>query len=152
MRVTSLRTAMLLLPLAAVIASCAGNPTGVGPGALRLAEAQRRWKDAGLQVYSFKSTVSCECLPSYVGPLLVTVRQGTVTAVVDVASGTTRPLSYRVPIDSLFGLTRAELLARPALLSVTYDGKLGFPSRIVYGDRAVDGGAVVTISDVAAIP
>ena len=152
MRVTSLRTTLILLPLVAAIASCAGNPTGVGPGALRLAGAERKWKETALHTYSFKSTIDCFCRGSFRGPMLVTVRQGMVTAVVDVASGATQPLSDRAPIDSLFGLTRAELLARPALLTVTYDSKLGFPASIAYGDRAVDGGAVVTVSDVVAIP
>ncbi len=84
--------------------------------------------------------------------MLVTVRQGRVTAVSDVATGAARPLEYRQPIDSLFALVRTELLERPELLATEFDSKLGFPTLISYGDRAVDGGGVISIAEVVAIP
>ena len=152
MRPRILRIAALLLPLVTVIASCAGDPTGTGTAGLRLANAERRWNEAALASYSFKSTINCFCLDTYRGPMLVTVRQGTVTSVIDVASGAARPLDFRTPIDMLFGLVRTELSERPELLKTAFDSKLGFPTLISYGEQALDGGGVITISDVVAVP
>ena len=149
---SSLQLAAVLIALSAAAASCAGDPTGVGPKALRIANAEAKWKSVGVTSYSFTSTIGCYCLDTYTGAMMVTVTQGRVTSIVDVRTGASRPLSYRQPIDSLFALLKTELLERPELLTATFDDKLGFPNRISFGDQALDAGGVITIADVVTIP
>jgi hypothetical protein len=153
MRLTSLRRAVLRrIPLAVAFASCASDPTGLGSRVQLLAGAEEKWKAAAYSNYSFKSTIDCFCRDTYRGPMLVTVRLDRVIAVVDVATGEARPLDDRQPIDSLFAIVRTELRERPDLLTAAFDRKLGFPTLISYGDRAVDGGGVISVSEVVAIP
>lgn len=142
--------ARLLLGLS--LSSCATEPTGSLAKTLRAEGAQARWTAARLSAYSFNSTVYCNCLDEFVGTKRVTVREGRVVAVVDVRTGTPNPVTWRQPIDSLFALVRREAITFPQLLDVNFDGRLGFPRRISYGDQPVDGGGVITIDDLRADP
>lgn len=140
------------LLLCSALAACSNDPTSPFWASLTLAKARARWNGAGLSNYRFLSSVSCECLYEYSRPLRVTVRQGQVTEVVDIATGTARPLAYRQPVDSIFALIRTEIAERPERLQVTYDHSLGFPRRLTYGIRETDGGGDITIDSVQAIP
>lgn len=140
------------LRLVCALAACSSDPISPNVEALTLGAAQARWKSAGLASYRFVSHASCECLIQYAGPLLVTVRQGRVTEVVDVATGAARPVAYRQPVDSIFALIRTEIAERPEQLQVTYDHSLGFPRMLVYGNRERDGGGDITMDNVQVIP
>ncbi|MES3035215.1 MAG: DUF6174 domain-containing protein [Gemmatimonadota bacterium] len=131
---------------------CASDPTGALSQTLRVEGAQDRWRGAGLRSYSFNSTVYCFCPDEYVGTKRVTVRNGLVTAVVDVRTGASNPLSWRQPVDSLFALVRREAIRLPAFLDVSYDDRLGFPRRISYGEQAIDDGGTITIDSLRADP
>jgi Family of unknown function (DUF6174) len=142
--------AILLLGLALI--GCSNAPTSPVWASIALSKAQSQWRGAGLSSYQFRSSVSCFCGDEYRGPLRVTVRQGRVTAVVDIATGASRPLTYRQPVDSVFGLVRTEIAERPNRLQVTYDPSLGFPKTLTYGTPENDGGGYITIDSVQAIP
>ena len=94
---------------------------------VELSAAKERWQRAGLTNYSFTSSVTCFCRDEYIVPMRVTVRHGQVTDVVDIRTGASRPLPYRQPVDSIFGLVRVEIRERPERLTVSYDRTLGFP-------------------------
>ncbi len=145
-------TAIAGLLLGLSLAACATEPTGSLEHTLRIEGAEDRWRAAHLTNYSFNSTVYCFCLDEFVGTKRVTVREGRVISVVDARTGVLNPVTWRQPIDSLFALVRREALANPELLDVSFDGRLGFPRRISYGDQPVDAGGIITIDDVRPNP
>ena len=152
MRSFHCRNAVRALLLIGALVACSNDQMSPFWASLTLDKAWARWNSAGLSNYRFRSSVSCFCLDQYTRPMRVTVRQGQVTEVVDIATGTARPLAYRQPVDSIFALIRTEIAERPERLQVTYDHSLGFPRRLTYGIRETDGGGDITIDSVQAIP
>ena len=152
MRSFHCRNAVRALLLIGALVACSNDPMSPFWASLTLDKAWARWNSAGLRNYRFRSSVSCECLPEYVVPMRVTVRQGQVTEVVNAATGVSRPLTYRQPMDSIFALVRQEIRERPERLQVTYDPGLGFPRTLTYGTPENDGGGHITIDSVQAIP
>lgn len=142
----------LALLLSSSLLGCAADPTSPIWASLTLGAAKERWQKAGLTNYSFTSSVTCFCRDEYVVPMRVTVRHGQVTDVVDIRTGASRPLTYRQPVDSIFGLVRVEIRERPERLTVSYDRTLGFPRTLTYGTPENDGGGYITIDSVQAIP
>lgn len=121
-------------------------------GTVDLQEAQSRWQRANVRSYSFNSSIICFCMREYTRTAAVTVVNGVVTAVVDAATGESRPLNWRQSVDSLFAMVAVEVQQRPERLQVTYDPVLGYPTRLTYGTPENDGGGYITASDVRPRP
>ena len=151
---TLLRRAVFSLSvlLSSLLVGCATDPTSPVWASIELGAAKERWQRAGLTNYSFISSVSCFCSREYVAPMRVTVRQGQVTDVVDIGTGASRPLTYRQPVESIFGLVQVEIRERPERLEVSYDRTLGFPRTLTTGTPENDAGGRITIDSVRAIP
>ncbi len=134
------------------LGGCASDPTAPLPLTWRINEAQRRWQKANISTYGFNSSVSCFCLDEYSSRKAVFVRNGVVVDVRDAQTGIQRPLNYRQPVDSLFALLRREAFSAGGKLTVEFDGRLGYPTRISYGQQEVDGGGVITIDRLVQFP
>jgi hypothetical protein len=134
------------LPLCA--ASCAANAAGPAD-ADRLEAARARWARRGPAAYTVTIHRSCECLPEMSGPVVVTVRDGAVTARRYARTGATPAPQYAPAfpgVEGLFALVDAgvrDASTRPR--EVRYDAALGYPTRIVLGDPATDA-PVYTVS------
>ncbi|HYW50413.1 MAG TPA: DUF6174 domain-containing protein [Gemmatimonadaceae bacterium] len=129
-----------------VVSGCGTDPTAPIPLTLRIADAQRRWDRANLSHYRFYSSAGCECLPEYASRKEVFVLNDAVISVQDAATGIPRPLAYRQPIDSLFALLRREVWGE-GTVEVEFDSRLGYPRRIAFGRREVDGGGIITVEE-----
>ncbi len=127
------------------------DPTATLPQTLRIGSAQKKWQAANIQNYSFNSTVFCFCLSSG-RPTRVTVRSGVVTDVVDVQTGMVLSHGRAWTVDSLFSLARREAIELPSRLEVSFHPKLGYPRRTSYGQQELDGGGIVEIDDLRALP
>lgn len=150
---TSLLRHASYVVVVALFAACKGaDPTAPVPQLQRLSAAESAWREGRPVNYSFVGTVWCFCLDEYVGPKLVTVRNGAVTAIIDRRTGRAEPLRFRQPVDSLFALILREAIELPSRLTVTYDAKLGYPRRISYGRQELDGGGVIIIDSLRAEP
>jgi hypothetical protein len=135
-----------------VLATAAACTSATGPSERSLAASRERWRQAGLVNYRYRGSISCFCGGDFVAPVTVTVRNGTVTAVADRATGAARSLNGRTTIDSLFSLVANEIRERPNRLQVTYDAGLGYPRTLTYGTPENDGGGYITADSVVAIP
>jgi Family of unknown function (DUF6174) len=147
MRLNRLRLA-LFVPLLAGACSLSG-PTEPERA---FDSARRKWQEARLTSYSFKSALSCYCPVEYLGPHTVTVRNGQVTAIVDRRTGEQRPTSYRQPIDSLFAFIELQLRERPDLVEATYDAQYGYPRSLKWGTPANDAGGYSTVDSLVILP
>jgi hypothetical protein len=146
------RLAMIALLLSSVLSGCGrASPTGGAGVSLDLARATQMWQRAGLTNYVFESTLSCYCPVEYLGPHVVTVKSGVVTAIASKSTGAAVPLDYRTPIDSVFALVRREQATRPQHLTVTFDSTLGYPRAIKYGTPENDAGGYISINNLRAI-
>lgn len=141
-------TALLCLILAVSPSACSTST----PYEEEFASALARWHRTGLTKYRFKSTQSCFCTVDYTAAMTVTVRSGLVVSVVDRATGASRPLEFRQPIDSVFAMVRQELIARPSRLEVEYDPALGYPRRLKYGTPENDAGGFIYLDSVVVAP
>lgn len=146
------RRLLVLGLLTLAVSACGSDPTATLPLTLGIAGAEGKWKDGGLKSYSFNSAVMCFCLQEYTESMRVVVQQGRVVSIVNARTGAPQPLNFRQPVDSLFALLRREALENPALLTVSYHPSLGYPTRISYGNQAVDGGGVITVDSLTPIP
>lgn len=145
----------LLRPLLCLcLAACswitgAAKPTDAE---VALEEALARWRAVRPVNYSFKRSVSCYCPIEYIRPKTVTVRNGMVAAVTNRATGAAEPLDTGASIDSLFGLIRSELAARPTNSQIQYDTVLGYPRQIKLGMPETDAGSFVFVDSVVFLP
>lgn len=122
-----LRPAILAaLSLAALLPAC---DEALSPRT-ELSANRARWSSAGPTTYSYELQVICFCLPEYVQPVRITVREGAVEEVVSASTG--GPLSpaeaalFQITVDSLFDwLQTASGTADQ--VRVTYDPALGYP-------------------------
>jgi len=88
-----------------------------------------KWSAQRLDTYTFDFYRSCgECLPEWVVPVRITVMNGEVTSVIQIATGDTVPSpAFRLTIDSLFAQVAKTLERDPYRLTITYDRRLGYP-------------------------
>jgi hypothetical protein len=149
---THRRSAVAVVLLSSIFLGCdRSSPTDLDGVSFELATAAQKWQRAGLRDYVFESAVSCFCPIEYIGPHIVTVRRGVVTAVANKVTGAPVPIDFRAPIDSVFSFLREEQLSRPQYLAVTFDAELGYPRSIKYGTPENDAGGFITISKLTAV-
>jgi hypothetical protein len=153
MRLTpTLRTALHLVAVMALLSCNAADPTAPLPQLQRLSAAESVWNGARLSNYSFTSTVVCYCVDGFTSPMRVTVRRDTVTTVVDIQTGASNPPGWRSAVPALFALIRREAVERPDRLVVTYDARLGYPRRIAFGEPERDAGGTIAIDNLRSDP
>ena len=117
---------------------CIGS---TGPDAT-LEAARDRWARNGFDDYSITISRSCECLPGMSEAAVVVVRDGVVESRTYVRTGLPVPPEYAhgyPSVEGLFDAIEAGLAAEGnGELSVDYHPVLGYPTRYVFGDPAVD--------------
>jgi hypothetical protein len=125
---TSARPARWLLLLSLLAAGSCGI-AGVGNGERDAWErALARWSSVGPGSYTY--TIRRRCFCGFVGPVRVTVSNGTVTSRIDVDSGLAIDPSFADAYPDVFGLFAIldDAIDRGAFrLEVTYDPSTGVP-------------------------
>lgn len=126
----------VLLP--AALLACGVSPTGL---MLALSSAQERWERHEPAAYRMTIQRSCECLPEMSGPVVVTVREGTVISRQYVQSGAAVTATYAElfpAVEGLFALIEAAMRDGVRPINPRYDEALGYPIRFSLGDPATD--------------
>jgi hypothetical protein len=119
----------------------AGCRDGVTEPTSNLARARARWARSGPADYTLTISRSCQCPPESSGPVLVTVRGGAVVSrryefTGAPVAGTYAPLFPSV--DGLFAKIESGLREGTRPQDIQYHPTLGYPTRFVFGDPAVD--------------
>ena len=150
---------MVLSALTALtVAACSSSstPSGLGTqqlsisgdtvvGTGQLSELQQRraaWVARKIDSYRVELRISCFCIPEVTRPVLVEVRGGAVSKVLDLE--TAKPvadLSRYPAITQLFDRA-IEMRSGGGNVSVAYDKALGYPARLEIGTIANDAGTV----------
>jgi hypothetical protein len=129
---------------------------GCSPADPDSAEALRRnmarWEARGpssYQVVLQRST--CECLPEWLVPIRLTIRNREIESVVNVESGDTVSIElyHAMTVEELFSVVDDALDQNAHRVSVTYDAALGYPQSIFidYDRDMVDGELHITARD-----
>ena len=143
------------LPLALAITGSACSPPFGLDERLALDVARERWDERPFQDYVFETQHSCFCTPEMVGPVRITVRQGSIESVVLLETGSGVDSSLWFTIEQFFALI-------PLFgdqngveeVEVEYDGTLWYPAsvRVRYGEDVLDAGSNYTITTVGPAP
>jgi hypothetical protein len=137
-RRASALVATLAVTLLLGIASCSAPATSPAAG---LEAARARWAHLGPAAYTVTIARSCNCLPEMSGPVIVVVRNGTVTSRHYVQSGAAVGPQYAAvfpAVEGLFAIIDAGLREGVLPLDARYDAGLGYPIRIAVGDPNLD--------------
>ncbi len=118
-------------------------------GSGQLSELQQRraaWVARGIADYRFQLQISCFCGSEITRPVLVEVRGGAVSRVLDLETGKPVANDYAYPtVTKLFDDAIAER-SRGGNVSVAYDQTLGIPARLEVGTIANDAGVLYYLS------
>jgi hypothetical protein len=133
-------------------ASCSSvaGPRVEGTGSeMELRTRWAQWRAVGPESYSYELRRSCFCTVEAVTPARVEVRDGRVVDVRAIATGQplSQPLRFVPTIDSLFVWAIAEA-ERDGHVEVAYDGRHGYPTRLVIGTLANDAGVAYEVTNV----
>lgn len=131
----------------AVTTACGDDPSGPVATPTRQSSAKALWQATRPARYSFVALRSCECLPDGAGPVRIEVNGTSIVSVHRVDNGATVSASLWFDVDDLFELIDTELVQRPSRLEAEYDARDGHPTYVAYGEREVDGGAVIEVSE-----
>ena len=131
-----------------LLAGCTRAPAPTPQPAATTAEEQR-WRAAALTDYRFDFEQQCFCVAEQRQQVTVEVRGGRVARVLARATGQPVAASENVrwrTVDDLFRLI-AEARANQSELKVTYDPRLGYPTRVEIGSLAADAGVIYIASN-----
>jgi hypothetical protein len=144
---------MRALRLAVVFAlTTAACSSPFGPNEARLlARARAQWSARAFADYTFDARHACFCTPEQVGPVRITVRQGSIESVTLLATGEAVAPRHWFTIEQLFD--RIPLSAKNEGVedvTVEYDPTLGFPSwvEVKYEESVLDAGDTYTVGNV----
>ncbi len=118
--------------LLALTFACGGSVTGPRKAAQQALDAARsRWAAIGLTDYDFDYQASCFCGPEMLRPVVVQVRGGTITAVLDKETNAPRtPLSNWYTIPGLFDRIQGWIDLPANTLDASYDPVTGVPTSV----------------------
>lgn len=139
-----------LITALAVIAGCA-NSTETKRATSELDVNRQRWADQKLSRYEFTFNRTCFCVP--LTPVRISVRDGIVIGVTEIASGRSLPAAGFLTVDSLFALIDHGIANHYAEMRVTYDSALGYPKQI-YSDGSMqiaDDEITYTVKDLVSV-
>lgn len=115
-----------------LMATAACSPTGPD-GAGSLLQGMQRWSVRAPSSYQIVLQRShCECLPAWLIPVRVTVRDGSVQSVIDVQTGdpVTTDLYHAMTVEQLFAVVADAIDQNAYRISVEYDQEWGYPRSI----------------------
>ena len=142
-----IRRAVLTAGFACVLAACGDDPAEPGITPTRHAAAKSLWQATRPLRYSFIAFRSCECLADAAGPVRIEVNGTSIVSVHRVDNDAAVNPSLWFDIDGLFQLIDTELVQRPSRLEAEYDTRDGHPIYVAYGEREVDGGAAIDVTE-----
>ncbi|MCG8466882.1 MAG: DUF6174 domain-containing protein [Gemmatimonadetes bacterium] len=129
-RIDGCKRALLVVALVGT-AGCGDGPTALSTSTLDSARA--RWLSSGIRDYDFEYRQQCECGSAFSDAAIVEVRQGRVAAVRYRDSGQPAAATDRglfPTVDDLFARIEDAIRRNAASLTVTYDTRWGYPTRI----------------------
>ena len=131
-------TLALATSVALLSAGACGN--GTAPSE-ELADARSKWRRSAPASYSYTIRIACECTAEMAGPTVVTVRNGVVESRTYVNSGaavSSEYVSSFPSVDGLFAKIEDAMRNGTTPFVAIYHPSLGYPTRIEFGDPAVD--------------
>jgi hypothetical protein len=131
----------------AAIAACADTPQEPITPAAAYSSARSLWQATRPVRYTFVASRACECLPEAAGPVRIEVNGTTIVSVQRVDNSNVVDPALWFDINGLFDLIDRELVALPSRLEAAYDPGDGHPTRVAYGEREVDGGAIIQVTE-----
>ncbi|MEH2241550.1 DUF6174 domain-containing protein [Nostoc sp.] len=110
----------------------------------------RLWNRQKINNYRYKLSNSCFCIPEFRGPLIIEVRNGITSSIMNAETG--KPINSQLlrqysTIPKLFNLIRNTIKRGEPELTVVYNPQLGYPTQINIGNLAADAGVFTTISN-----
>jgi len=143
---------LLLASLLAAALVSSGCHDISAPGDRSALEASRqKWAHTGLRDYTFTLRMDCFCAIN--GPVRVLVVADSVRQVTMDSTGELLNAPWIPTINKLFDFIDQQIARPAAVLQVTYDPALGYPTKIVADPiaNAVDDEVTYTVSNVAAL-
>jgi uncharacterized protein DUF6174 len=137
----------LAVILAVVISACSSP---LGPDEAReLIVARHRWAERAFPDYTFETRHDCFCPVELIGPVRITVRQGTIESVTRLDTGDPAAAGDWYTIKELFD--RIPTMAKEDGVDdmvIRYDATLGFPSSIElrFDEDILDAGSIYSIT------
>lgn len=127
-------SALVLLAGCEVMAS-GDSQSQVAPAPKTLSEANELWQQKEIRDYQATVQRTCYCPADLVQPIRLTVVGGKVAefeGLEQPVENMTRADAQGLSVEGLFGFIRQAQERDPHKLEVTYDARLGFPTRIIY--------------------
>ena len=111
---------------------------------------RRLWNQRKVSNYRYTLSRDCFCTPEARGPVVIEVRNGKTTSIVNAANG--KPVNPQLfqeynTIPKLFNSIKDAIARKEPELTVEYNPKLGYPTQIKIGSLAADAGVVFTINN-----
>lgn len=139
--------------LALALGACGLGPLGPSGPADDLRAARAEWERQGISSYRYSIFKSCgECLPEWVAPARVEVRQGRTVSVT--ALHPSRPIRRESfdtydTVEELFATVEEVIAADPYRFGARYDPRLGYPVEysVDYDREHVDDEGGFTVAD-----
>lgn len=130
-----------------VLGACATAPAARPSAAATPQETQ--WRAAALADYRYDFEQQCFCLREQTQPVTVEVRGGRVTRVVSRETGQEVARGENLRWHTVPGLFQlaADARGNGSEPRVTYDPRLGYPTRIEIGSLAADAGVIYLASN-----
>lgn len=115
-----------------------------------LERSRERWAVEEIRSYRYTFSKSCECIPGFVGPVHITVRDDVVTSMEPVAGSDSVPADLWSAFDTvgeMFALIRTAIDDEAHQFEAEYDPELGYPTRISldFDQQMVDDELVIRV-------
>jgi hypothetical protein len=144
----SVRRCLSIVVLAGIAIGCS-DATSPASARAQLDANQAKWVSASQPEYAFTLQQSCFC--AFVEPIRVIVRNDTVLTATTISNNASIDARYVQTIRGMFDFIDRAIASNAAVLHVTYDAQLGYPTQIVYdGSLTIaDDEVTYTVKDVA---
>jgi hypothetical protein len=141
-----------LFPIVLLAALLAGCNDATSPDRARAQLDANRVKWVGLDRSAYSFTLQQNCFCVVVEPVRVSVRNDSVIAARTISANAPVDVRYVPTIAGLFAFIDRAITSKAAVLHVTYDPQLGYPTQIVYDGSltAADDEVTYTVTSVSA--
>ncbi|MGH7481002.1 MAG: DUF6174 domain-containing protein [Longimicrobiales bacterium] len=120
--------------LASVLAAGCFDPSPTGPtlddAQRQLDESRALWDAAALANYDIDYQRVCACLPQFLEPVVLQIRDDTVHAVLELTGGEPiqdPPPNFYLTVDEIFDLLQDAIDGRAERIRAQFDPELGYP-------------------------